>query len=83
MMMLVGGGPRKKKALTQANTSWNEWLTYKGVSGGVEAARQKYTREPKRHWLTSLLLSEEKSQVETAFLLAVLQMQMHVHPSDG
>lgn len=41
---------KKKKAVAQAVTSWNEWLTYKGVSLHVsaqrDAARQKYTREP-------------------------------------
>lgn len=43
-------GAKKKKAVAQAVTSWNEWLTYKGVSLHVsaqrDAARQKYTREP-------------------------------------
>lgn len=45
----------------QAVTSWNEWLTYKGVSLAVlgrrgEAARQKYTRGAECH---SLSLADE------------------------
>lgn len=31
------GPKKKKKAIAQAVTSWNEWLTYKGVSLHVSA----------------------------------------------
>lgn len=38
-MMPLGG--KKKQAVAQAVTSWNEWLTYKGVSLHISAQEGK------------------------------------------
>ncbi len=34
-------GARKNQAVAQAVTSWNEWLTYKGVSEHISALGEK------------------------------------------
>lgn len=60
-----------KKAVAQAVPSWNEWLTYKGLSAqGGEAAGQKYTRELS---VTGCLLSDETGKVELHYFRGFLK----------
>ena len=67
-MMHVAGG--KKQTASQAVTSWNERLTYKGVSLHRPVSAQGRRSKTKIHqgaecqWLTSGSLSDEKGQVE-------------------
>lgn len=59
--------------MAHAVRSWNEWLTYMGVTLrisalGGEIRRQKYTRELSAAGSQYGLLSDEKGQVELEYV---------------